>query len=172
MERIDRIMKHPLFQQCREVIDIAERNRVYCRHNLEHSLDVARIAYILNLEEGGKLDQALIYAMALTHDLGRSEEYTLGKNHHVAGAELAELILTACGFSEEDTQMICQAIAAHKALDATSEPETGKEEQNWKKDYCRKLLYRADKLSRNCYDCAAAKTCYWDDNIRNHRIVY
>lgn len=164
MERVDRIMKHPLFQQCRSQIEEAEAERIYCRHNLEHSLDVARIAYILNLEEQGCLDKEVIYAMALVHDLGRSQEYRNGKNHHQAGAELAKVILSECGFTTEEIEMVCQAVLAHR----NSENET----EQTVKEYCKNLLYRADKLSRNCYDCMASKTCYWDDAIRNHQIIY
>lgn len=171
MERVDKIMKHPLFQQCREVIDQAEVNRIYCKHNLEHSLDVARIAYILNLEEKESLEKELIYAMALVHDLGRSEEYINGTNHHVAGAEIAKQLLEECGFSAKEIHMVCQAVAAHKSWSDAGH-DTNAEEQQRTVEYCKKLLYRADKLSRNCYDCSASKTCYWDENIRNHQVLY
>lgn len=170
MERVDTLMKHPLFQECRELIDRAEVNRIYCKHNLEHSLDVARIAYILNLEEQGALDKELIYAMALVHDLGRSEEYQNGKNHHIAGAEIAKQLLEASGFSAEEVHMICQAVAAHKSWSDEGLVKKA-EEQEKVVDYCKKLLYRADKLSRNCYDCSASKTCYWDEKARNHQVL-
>lgn len=172
MERVDRIVKHKLFQQCREQIDLAEQNRIYCKHPLEHSLDVARIAYILNLEEQGPLNKEEIYAMALLHDLGRSEEYTSGKNHHIAGAELAKTILEDCGFVPTEISMICQAIAAHKAIDGAYLFGQEDGQQSKKVDYCKKLLYRADKLSRNCFDCKVSKTCYWKDDMKNHQIKY
>lgn len=160
MERIDAIMSHKLFQTCQERIYQEEKQRIYCKHGLEHSLDVARIAYILNLEEDGGLDRELIYAMALLHDLGRSEEYETGISHHEAGGELAEKILSECGFTEEETGLISQAIRTHKK----AEPGTG--------DYCSSLLYRADKLSRNCFSCEADQTCYWEMESRNHKISY
>lgn len=160
MERIDRIMKHALFQRSMKQIEKAEEHRIYCRHNLAHSLDVARIAYILNLEEQGYLNKELIYAMALLHDLGRKEEYENGQSHHGAGAELARQILAECEFTETEIRQICEAIAAHK--NAGMEPE----------DYCITLLYRADKLSRNCFDCMASKTCYWEEKCKNNQILY
>lgn len=164
MERIDRILKHSLFRQCRTQIEEAEKDRIYCRHNLDHSMDVARIAYILNLEEQGMIEKELIYAMALVHDLGRSREYHDGTNHHLAGAEIAEEILSDCGFTEEEIQTVCRAVLAHRSEEASGGSSA--------EEYCKKLLYRADKLSRDCYDCKASKTCYWKDEIRNHQIKY
>lgn len=160
MKRIDRIMKHGLFLACMEKIERAEEHRIYCKHDFNHSLDVARIAYILNLEEQGGLDREVIYAMALLHDLGRSEEYEKGKPHHEAGVELAERILSECGFTEEECRRIGQAIAFHKNADSDKE------------DYCVGLLYRADKLSRNCFACTASKTCYWKEECRNYGVSY
>ncbi len=160
MKRIDRIRKHEAFCRCMKQIETAEKNRIYCKHDLGHSLDVARIAYILNMEEQGGLSKEIIYAMALLHDLGRSEEYHKGTAHEEAGAALAEQILLECGFTEIETRQICQAIAAHKY--------SGRDDG----DYGAELLYRADKLSRNCFDCMASKTCYWKEECRNSGILY
>lgn len=160
MERIDRIMKHEGFCCCMKQIETAEQHRIYCKHNLGHSLDVARIAYILNLEEQGGLSKEMIYAMALLHDLGRSEEYHKGTDHHEAGAALAEQILSECEFTATEIEQICRAIAAHQFSGRNAE------------DYGARLLYRADKLSRNCFECMASKTCYWKEEYRNTGILY
>lgn len=160
MKRIQRIMKHEAFCYGMKQIEAAERERIYCKHNLEHSLDVARIAYILNLEEQGGLSKELIYAMALLHDLGRSEEYRKGTAHEEAGAILAERILLECGFDTAETGWICQAIAVHKNSGQNAE------------DYGARLLYRADKLSRTCFACMASKTCYWKEESKNSSILY
>ncbi len=160
MERLNRLLKHELFQDCMKRIGQAEQDRIYCRHDRKHSLDVARIAYILNMEEQMGFDKEFIYAMALLHDLGRSEEYEQGRSHHEAGAELAAQILPECGFTPEETKRICTAIAAHK--------NAGDEGA----DSCVRLLYRADKLSRDCYDCLATETCYWKEECRNYQVLY
>lgn len=160
MKRIQRIIKHEAFCYGMKQIEAAERDRIYCKHNLEHSLDVARIAYILNLEEQGGLSRELIYAMALLHDLGRCEEYHKGTAHEEAGAALAERILLECGFHEKETGQICQAIATHK--------HSGRDAE----DYGARLLYRADKMSRNCFACTASKTCYWKEECKNSGILY
>lgn len=170
MERIDRILQHKRFQECRQQIMQAEVHRIYCKHGLEHSMDVARIAYILSLEnneEGQALEKEIIYAMALLHDLGRSMEYRNGQSHHEAGVEIAGEILRDCGFTETEIAWITGAIAAHKY----AETETVPEEPGSIGDRYRNILYRADKLSRNCFDCPAADTCYWPMEKRNHGII-
>lgn len=86
MERVDKILAHPEFQVYMRRIREQERTRVFCLHGIEHSLDVARIGYIKNLEQGLSFRQDVIYAMALLHDIGRCEEYASGKSHHEAGA--------------------------------------------------------------------------------------
>lgn len=164
MERITRILKHIRFQACRDIISRAELQRIYCKHGLEHSLDVARIAYILNLEEQAGLDKEVIYAMALLHDLGRSVEYHNGCPHHEAGVAIAGEILKDCGFTQEETQWIMEAIAGHKDESLTDNRNPG--------GMYRDVLYRADKLARTCFDCEAADTCYWSEAKRNHTITY
>ena len=115
MERVDKILAHPEFRVYMRRIREQERTRVFCLHGIEHSLDVARIGYIKNLEQGLSFRQDVIYAMALLHDIGRCEEYASGKSHHEAGAELARPILLACGYTEHECAEICDAIGRHKA---------------------------------------------------------
>ena len=51
MERIDRIFNNEKFKNYIRVIEEKETDRIYCRHGLDHLLDVARLAYIFSLEE-------------------------------------------------------------------------------------------------------------------------
>lgn len=162
MKRLDKIRQHKVYQQCMEQILEAEKDRIYCRHGADHALDVARIAYILCLEQGVSVDRELIYAMALLHDLGRSTEYTEGTPHHEAGEVLARQILTDCDFRPEEVERICTAIRGH------SRKSSEKESQE---SLC-EILYQADKVSRPCYSCMARKTCYWDDKEKNMQIKY
>lgn len=160
MERLNQILKHSLFMQSMEEIKQAEVKREYCLHGLEHSLDVARISYIINLEEQLNIPKDIIYGMALLHDIGRSKEYLHGQSHHVAGASLAGRILPDCGYSQAETDMICQAITCHKS-----------ELKNMEENALCSLLYRADKLSRNCFNCKAYDTCYWAETKKNKTIT-
>ena len=93
MEKIDRLLKNGIFVQNMQLIEEYEKNRQFCLHGIEHSLDVARICYIICLENQLGYSKELIYAMALLHDIGRALEYKGLGVHHEEGARLAESIL-------------------------------------------------------------------------------
>ena len=97
--RVRQIVTHPLYQQEFSALQKAEQERIYCNHTMEHFLDVARLAYMENLERGLGVDKELIYAAALLHDIGRHLQYTKNIPHDEAGAQLAEIIMADCGFS-------------------------------------------------------------------------
>ena len=158
MKRIDDILEHPEFKENIKRINEAELDRIYCLHGIEHLLDVARIAYIMNMEQELGYGKETIYAMALLHDIGRCKEYDLGFSHHHVGAEIALRILQDVGFALEESVMICQAIKSHKK-------QPGEDEKNL--NY---LLYKADKLSRNCFSCKARESCYWEETKKNKSI--
>ena len=77
MNRVDLILEHPKYQEYLDKIKQAEEKRIFCLHNMNHFLDVARIAYIMNLEEELGIAKEIIYATALLHDIGRK----FGKRH-------------------------------------------------------------------------------------------
>ena len=51
MERVNKILQDKQYQKCYKKIAKYEKKREFCRHNMVHFLDVARIAYIYVLEE-------------------------------------------------------------------------------------------------------------------------
>ena len=116
--------------------------------------------YIIALEENITISRDIIYAAALLHDMGRVEQYEKGIPHNIAGADLAAELLPVCGYTDEETECICSAIRCHRG--SSESARSGLAE----------LLYRADKLSRRCYDCAAEKECYWDKKRKNNEINY
>ena len=44
-------------------IEQLEQQRIFCRHGLEHLLDVARIAWILTMEDQLPLDKEIVYSL-------------------------------------------------------------------------------------------------------------
>ena len=46
MERVDKILQHKKFQKYVKKNKKAEKERIFCRHDMVHFLDVARIAWI------------------------------------------------------------------------------------------------------------------------------
>lgn len=159
MYRVDRIMNNSEYKALMEEIRLRERTRIFCCHGLDHCLDVARIAYIMNVEEAFGIDREIIYAAALLHDVGRADPDDTGIEHHILSVRYASEILGQCGFDEQEKAIICDAIGAHNT-------------DGVERDGLAYLLYRADKLSRNCVECAAADQCYWPDSERNKGIIY
>lgn len=77
-------------------------------------MDVARICYIINLEENLNIDKDLIYVTALLHDLGRADEVDTGINHSLLSQEIAQEILKDLDFNDESKKRIISAIKHHR----------------------------------------------------------
>lgn len=160
MDRIDRILKNDLFRENLEKNRAAEADRRFCRHDMPHFLDVARIAVMISLEEQFGPERELIYAAALLHDIGKHLQYSRGIPHEEASAAIAPEILRACGFDEKETDVIKEAVLSHRNAEIASERSL------------RGLLYRADKASRPCFACEAEADCNWKGSKKNLRILY
>lgn len=158
MERVDRVLDHPEFRRRLAELTELERDRIFCRHGLDHLLAVARLMLILSREERLEFSRERLYATALLHDVGRGEQYRTGVPHAQAGVPIAEAILTDCGFGPEERREMLAAIAAHS--DGTDGAPLSR------------LLYRADKLSRACFACPAADRCNWSHKEKNLTLEY
>lgn len=158
MKRVNRIIRHPLWQGAMAQIESMEETRVYCKHDLTHLLDTARLAYIENLEESLGVSKELIYAAALLHDIGRGLEYVQGIPHDEASCALAGTILSETGFCEGECAAIIEAIGDHRQPDTRLRPDLAG------------LLYRADKGSRNCFYCKQQDVCNWSEDKKNKEI--
>ena len=156
MERVDAILRHPTFTAALAELHEQERERIFCRHGLEHLLDVARLMYIYDREAEFGIAQETLYAAALLHDIGRAVQYRDGTPHDEAGARLARPILEDCGFTEQEIMEILTAIGGHRAPGVTAP--------------LGRLLYRADKKSRPCYACPAVGECNWPEEKKNHSL--
>ncbi len=160
-KRLTFIQNHPLYLSADRRLQELEETRVFCRHQMNHLLDVARIAYILNLEMKLGISQDLIYAAALLHDIGKGRQYEEGIPHETASADLAEQILAdmpaKLAFTSEEQQQILTAIRGHRRLRCDAEPLEA-------------LLYKSDKMSRACFACPAESQCNWSNDKKNMEI--
>lgn len=159
MKRVMDVFSDPDFSNClRETAEL-EKDRIFCRHDLTHLKDTARLAYIFSLERKYGLDKDIVYTAALLHDCGRAEEYRTGVPHDIAGGRIARRILEKYDFSTDETELITAAIESHRG--------------DLKKGCCEaaaqlaEVLYDADKLSRDCFSCKAAGECNWSDEKKN-----
>ena len=159
--KYQRILKNRSYISLINNIESKERNRFFCRHGMEHLIAVARIAYIISLEEQSSISKDIIYAASLLHDIGRAEEYETGRSHNEAGAEKAEAILRECDYSDDEIKEITEAIRTHGH---NGYPE--------KAAPLERLLCMADKLSRTCFNCPAHEECNWADDKKNETLFY
>lgn len=145
MERFNGILQDESFKEQVAWIEEREKDRIFCRHDLAHFLDVARIAYILSLEDELYIGKELIYTTGILHDLGRWVEYDTGADHAVESRRIAKDFLDHHGYTSEEQDLILSAIGNHRIRDAARPFDA--------------LFYRADKLSRPCLSCPSRPQC-------------
>ena len=179
MERVNGIIKHKLYLEYIQRIKAWEQDRIFCKHDMAHFLDVCRLAQVDWLELqlrameeksyeifgnlSGAVDKKivnkeLIYAAGLLHDIGRWQEYENGVRHELASAQLAPNILEECGFSEDEIEKIVYAIMNHRNKEIAEDISLAG------------FIYRADKKSRPCYFCEAESECDWSQTKKNLEI--
>ena len=144
MDRVNAVICHPLYLEYYHRLERAEKERIFCRHQMSHLLDVARIAYIRNLEKGYGFRKDVIYAAAVLHDIGKA-------------LQILDTLPKETGFSEEEKRTIKNAVRGHRRLRDGA-------------DTLEKLLYEADKASRLCLSCPANRECNWSEEKKNMEI--
>jgi putative nucleotidyltransferase with HDIG domain len=160
LSRVNKLITDPVYQDYLQKIAEAEKERLYCRHGLDHSLTVARIAYAYLLEQGWTLaGKEMVYAVALLHDIGRWAEYAGGQDHAQAGAILARPLLEKAGFDSREIKIITKAIGEHSSHRAANLSVLGR------------ALALADDWARNCLQCQAKDSCHKFTEEMN-QIVY
>lgn len=159
-DRIQQILYNEKYREHLTRIEVCEADRVFCHHDMAHFLDVARIAMILNQKDGYGLDEELIYAMALLHDIGRWQQYETGEDHAVVSSRMAPAILSECGFLDDEQKRIVSAIATHRQKEVAAQMDLNG------------LLYRADKLSRPCFFCKQEQNCNWKSDKKNRNLIW
>ncbi len=157
MDKVNYILKSLKYNECLTKVRNYEADRIFCKHDLDHFLDVARIAYIMVLEEKLDISKEIVYATALLHDIGRFKQYEDGTPHHEASYKIAEELLKEAGFDYREQNIILEAIIKHRNSD---------------ENQFNKIFYRSDKLSRDCYNCKATLLCNWNEEKRNMKIIY
>ncbi|WP_258280787.1 HD domain-containing protein [Clostridium sp. CM027] len=158
-DKINLIIENYSFVYNLRKIENFEEHRDFCLHDMQHFLDVARLMYIMSLEKHLNIPKHIIYTTALLHDIGRGEEYENGTPHDIASREIAKNILKQCKYSAKEIDEILEAIGKHRS---------NTENLNSLSD----VLYKCDKLSRNCFNCEAIDGCKWPVEKRNLKVTY
>ncbi len=149
MKRVERLIDDSLYvKNIKLNVDKETEPKSY-RYDFRHHLDVARITYILILENNdlnyfvseSSLSSRLaakevIYAAGLLHDIGKWKEFTAeGVDHASYGARLAREILPRVFFNPHEVNIICRAIYEHSNISREM-------------SFLGEKLHRADNLSR------------------------
>lgn len=149
LPRVNKLIDNPLYKKYLLKIAEAEKKRKYCKHDFDHGLAVARIAYAFLLEQGETCpEKEVIYTAALLHDIGRWVEYETGEDHAQASAALARPLLEESGFNPEEIKVIGRAIAEHSRHGSENLSVLGRS------------LALADNWARDCRSCQAKDNCY------------
>lgn len=156
MNKINEILHNEKYIRCLKELYELEQDRIFCRHTIEHFLDVSRIAYIKVLENNLNYSKDIIYAIGLLHDIGRVLQYTEGIPHDEGSVIIARDILSETSYTEEEIDVILRAIDSHRQR-TNGELES--------------IIYSSDKESRNCFMCPAEKECYWSTDKKNFNIT-
>lgn len=156
MSKINEILYNDKYIRYLKELYELEQDRIFCRHTIEHFLDVSRIAYIKVLENNLNYSKDIIYAIGLLHDIGRVLQYTEGIPHDEGSVIIARDILSETSYTEEEIDVILRAIDSHRQR-TNGELES--------------IIYSSDKESRNCFMCPAEKECYWSKDKKNFNIT-
>lgn len=159
MDLAYQIMQHPKFIEYINLNKACEVERSFCRHDLQHAVDVARVAYIISLESKYDLSKEIIYAAALLHDIAKWKQYREKLDHAAEGAVLAREILEDLNCNKKDTEMILDAIRSHRIKGKGTSPLSI-------------VLYAGDKSCRPCIDCSMVKECDWYTDGKKPELLY
>lgn len=159
MKNTNKIVFNEKYQEKLKKLEKCEKDRAFCGHTSQHFYDVARIFYLLILENKLDFSKDMAYTTAFLHDIGRVDEYEKEIPHDIASRNFAKEMLQLTDYSEKEKELILQAISKHRG-------------ENSKEHSFSALFAKADNLSRPCWDCPAEKDCYWSRERKNLRIKY
>jgi uncharacterized protein len=159
MDITAKILEHPKYIEYMECNAATEKDRLFCKHDLQHALDVARVAYIICLERRLEIPKELLYAAALLHDIAKWKQYQHGTDHALEGSILAGKILLDIGVSAGDAEVITKAIKTHR-------------QENMEKSVFGKVLYESDKACRPCVFCKSIHACHRFQDGKEAKMQY
>ncbi|MBE5899133.1 MAG: HD domain-containing protein [Lachnospiraceae bacterium] len=159
---IERILSDERYLEKINRLNEIEKDRTYCKHDLDHFQEVYQILSILSSRRGLDDSKKLSKTMAYFHDIGRADSYD--GNHRKSSSDFARILLGEYGISGEEIDLICYAIDNHSGRidveDAYYYIDNNMVEDSLR-DTWAKILRISDQLSRNCYICKANAICKW-----------
>ena len=168
MDTVTRLIQHPLYKEKYDALQVYEKERLYCRHDMRHFMRVAQIADQIARENRLSFSTEEITLAALLHDIGRTMQYQHKISHAEASASFAREILLSLGYDDKKTEEIRKAIRTHS------------NRTDVKKRFARRgelqsldeLLSFADQFSRECFSCEVKDSCKWKTEEKIDRIYF
>ena len=132
---IDRILSDERYLKKINRLNEIEKDRIYCKHDLDHFQEVYQILSILSSRRGLDDSRNMSKTMAYFHDIGRADSYD--GYHRKSSSDFARILLGEYYYI--DNNIVEDSL----------------------RDTWAKLLRISDQLSRNCYICKANEICKW-----------
>ena len=139
----NKILKNSKYKSYYKKLKHAEMDRIFCKHDIEHSIDMAKLCMFYCKKNNVPYNSDVIYSAALLHDIGRAIQ---GGDHEKHSADIAMSILEEIQCSSSEIDQILSLISKHR--DFSQEINT-----------VESLFALADKKSRKCYECKAQDAC-------------
>lgn len=160
MEYFNAILHDEEFEAALATLNTLEETRIFCKHGIDHLFDVARVSWILAVENQRAFDKESLYLAALLHDIGRCQTV---HSHDKESVVMARHLLTKHRVPVEKQEEILSAIGKHREKSTSTDLSS-----------CSlgELLAYADQRTRLCFACPAAHACYWSDERKNHSMNY
>lgn len=159
---VDRILSDIRYVEKINRLNEIEKDRIYCKHSLEHFDEVYQILNILSTRRNLDNSCDLSKIMAYFHDIGRADSYDGA--HDKCSSDFARVLLGEYKLAKEEIDLICYAIDNHSGRIDVQEAyyyiDNNMVEDNLV-DTWAKLLRISDQLSRKCYICKANEVCKW-----------
>ncbi|MBQ7587964.1 MAG: HD domain-containing protein [Lachnospiraceae bacterium] len=192
LPRVNRILGDEEYLKYIHEIEELERDRIFCRHNMEHFLNVARIACLLDHDDSydasEPVDSPDASKPAGSLDSSKPEDSldsskTAGSHETSSRAEIiyAAALLHDIGRGheyltgvrhEEESARLASPIIRRAGFNDEEEGLIISAIANHRNKECPEgrldsIIYRADKLSRPCYYCKASQLCHKTDDKKN-----
>lgn len=191
MERVNRILRNPVYREALQKNKEAEKERRYCHHDMAHFLDVARIAMLLAAKEQIVAAKEQSLPISEEKELHAFEDRSLPISEEKELHAFEDLVYAAAlvhdigryrqyedGTPHEEASA---ALAADILLESgfteketrviTDAVRSHRDAGIAEEKSLRGLLYRADKLSRACFACPVQEDCNWSAEKKNMQLV-
>ncbi len=156
---MEEVLTHPKYAAYLSRLTELEKDRKFCKHDEIHFFEVYDLMSALNEQNACGYTDAMLFACAYFHDIGRVLEYEEGISHNEASAALCREILLSLGWNENEIEEVCGAILSHGNRKFVEQRLLERTKIHTLAD----LLSYADQMTRRCFACEMRDVCHWKE---------